>query len=188
MKRDVTMFKYSFSGKNYNITDNLKERTRSKIGRLEKLLPYDVDVNIKFGVNRQDHRIEVTIPLRRRMLRAEVTATDMLTALDQIVDVLEKQLIKYKNRIRDRYRKDASYKDELSLESISLDDGPINENPVTIDRTKHFPLKPMDAEEAVMEMEMLGHNFYMFRNGHTDLVNVVYKRENGSYGLIEPEY
>jgi putative sigma-54 modulation protein len=183
------MFRYTFTGKNYNITDSLKERTKTKIGRMEKLLPYDVDVNVKFSVNRQIHRLEVTIPLKQRILRAEESANEILTALDQIVDVLEKQLVKYKSRIRGRSRRDASFKEELNGEftvSDSLES--IDENPIVIDRTKHFPLKPMDAEEAVMEMEMLGHSFYVFRNGQSDLVNVVYKRNDGSYGLIEPEY
>ena len=180
------MLKFTFTGKNLVVTDALKERTVQKLRRLEKLLPDDTDVSVKFSLNRQNNRVEVTVPLRRRILRAEVTATDMYAALDSIIDVLEKQMVKYKSRVRSRSRRDASFKEELAYT------GDFAENPdegsIVIDRTKQFPLKPMDAEEAVMEMEMLGHSFYVFRNGRTDVVNVVYKRNDGTYGLIEPEY
>jgi len=110
----------------------------------------------------------------------------MYAALDSIVDMLEKQLVKYKNRIRSRSRRDASFKEEYEFAGEVPDSA--DEPPILIERTKQFPLKPMDAEEAIMEMEMLGHSFYVFRNGHTDVVNVVYKRNDGTYGLIEPEY
>jgi len=180
------MLNFTFTGKNLTVTDAMKERTIQKLSRLEKLLPFDADVNVKFSVNRQNNRVEVTIPLRRRILRAEVTATDMYSALDSIVDMLDKQMIKYKSRIRSRSRRDASYKEEFEFTGELAEN--VEESPIVIDRTKHFPVKPMDAEEAAMEMEMLGHSFYVFRNGHTDIINVVYKRNDGTYGLIEPEY
>jgi len=180
------MLNYTFTGKNLAVTDALKDRTIQKLGRLEKLLSFDADVSVKYSVNRQNNRVEVTIPLRRRILRAEVTANDMYSALDSIVDMLEKQMIKYKSRIRSRSRRDASFTEEFESTGSFAEN--IEESPIVIDRTKHFPLKPMDAEEAAMEMEMLGHSFYVFRNGQTDVVNVVYKRNDGTYGLIEPEY
>ncbi|MDR1539558.1 MAG: ribosome-associated translation inhibitor RaiA [Clostridiales bacterium] len=179
--------KYTFTGRNnFNITDELKERTQLKVGKLEKLLPEGAEAFVTYSVNKSHHRVEVTIPLKKRILRAEVTSNDMYSALDDIIDVLEKQMIKYKNRLRDRSRRDASYTEELGAYGNGSD--AYEESVIVIDRNKHFSLKPMDAEEAVMEMEMLGHSFYVFRNGATDLVNVVYKRENGTYGLIEPEY
>ncbi|MDR1558401.1 MAG: ribosome-associated translation inhibitor RaiA [Clostridiales bacterium] len=180
------MLKFTFTGKNLIVTDALKDRAMQKLGRLEKLLPFDADVNVKFSLNRQNNRVEVTIPVRRRILRAEVTANDMYAALDSIVDMLEKQMIKYKSRIRNRSRRDDSFREEFEYAGDVTEN--TDETPIVIDRTKQFPLKPMDAEEAVMEMEMLGHSFYVFRNGHTDIVNVVYKRNDGAYGLIEPEY
>ena len=180
------MLKFTLTGKNFTVTDALRERTLQKLGRLEKLFPFDAEVNVKFSINRQNHRIEVTIPLRRRILRAEVTANDMYGALDSVVDVLEKQMIKYKSRVRNRSRRDASFKEELEFTGGPVENA--DEIPIVIDRTKQFPLKPMDAEEAVMEMEMLSHSFYVFRNGRTDIINVVYKRNDGTYGLIEPEY
>ncbi|MDR3239182.1 MAG: ribosome-associated translation inhibitor RaiA [Clostridiales bacterium] len=179
--------KYTFTGKNISVTDALKDRTQQKLGKLEKLLPEEADVSVTYSVNRQINRVEVTIPLRKRILRAEVTANDMFSALDDVIDVLEKQLIKYKRRLRDRSRRDASFTEEFHA-LVEAEGDSQEESAVIINRTKHFPLKPMDAEEAVMEMEMLGHSFYVFRDGHTDLVNVVYKRADGTYGLIAPEY
>jgi putative sigma-54 modulation protein len=171
-----------------NLSDKLKERTISKLDRLGKLISENADVYVTFSVVKLENKIEVTIPLQKRILRAEVADTDMYNAIDSVVDILEKQMVKYKNRLRDKSRKNSSYKEELSVyptaEELSYDEGSMHK----IERTKKFALKPMDADEAVMEMELLGHSFYVFKNGETDEVNVVYKRNNGSYGLIEPEY
>lgn len=185
-KKGVVFMRYLFTGKNLTVSDALKERTMSKLGKLEKLLPKDASVQVTYSVNKLENKIEVTIPLQKRTLRAEVTDTDMYNALDSVVDVLEKQMLKYKSRLRDRSRKDNSFKDEFKMLFTSDDTPDTDER--KIEKSKKFALKPMDAEEAVMEMELLGHNFYVFRNGSSDEVNVVYKRNNGSYGLIEPEF
>ena len=178
--------RYSFTGKNITLTESLKDRAMHKLGRLEKLLPKDAEVSVIFSIIRQEHKVEVTIPLKKRVLRAEVKENDMYAALDSVIDVLEKQMKKYKTRLRDKRRKDASYNEENDY--LPPVEEAVDENTLVIERTKRFALKPMDAEEAVMEMELLGHNFYMFMNSLTDEVNVVYKRNNGTYGLIEPEY
>jgi putative sigma-54 modulation protein len=184
------MFRYTYAGKNFTVTDALKQRTENKLAHLQKLLAYDVDVKVNFSVDRQSHRIEVTIPLRHRILRAEESSGDMFTSLDQIEEALEKQLIKYKGRLRGRSRRgDASSTAELKGEVSPGDNSAdYEDNPIVIDRRKHFALKPMDPDEAAMEMELQQHTFYVFRNAQTDLVNVVYKRKDGTYGLIEPEY
>ena len=179
--------RFKYTGKNFQISDALKERVENKIGRLNKLFPGNAEVLITVGVVKTAHTMEVTIPLNKRILRAEVTADDLYHALDEIVDILEKQMVKYKGRLRDRSRRDNRFHEELA-------DIPPNEvenddfDAYSIEKTKRFALKPMDAEEAVMEMEMLGHNFFVFRNSVSDEVNVVYKRWNNTYGLIEPEY
>lgn len=180
--------RYQFTGKNMNLSDALKERTAAKLDRLHRLIPEDTDVYVTFSTIKLQNKIEVTIPLQKRILRAEVSDIDMFNAIDSIVDILDKQMVKYKNRLRDKSRKDSAYKEEFNYFS-STEDADNGENGIhKIERTKKFALKPMDSEEAVMEMELLGHSFYVFRNGETDEVNVVYKRNNGSYGLIEPEY
>jgi putative sigma-54 modulation protein len=188
--------RFTFSGKNVIVTEDLKEKCMKKIGRLERLFPPDAEVHVTFSVTKQENRIEVTIPLQRRMLRSEVSADDLYTAIDMSVEALDKQMVKYKRRIKDKSRRDTAFREEAS-EAASLPEpsepdvavgGGEDGDVIRIERSKKFALKPMDAEEAVMEMEMLDHVFYVFRNSLTEEVNVVYKRNNGSYGLIEPEY
>lgn len=179
--------RYSFTGKNTTVTDALKEKVSEKLKRLEKLVPEDASVVVTFSVIKLDHTIEVTVNLPKRILRAEVTSQDMYAAIDEVVDVLEKQMVKYKNRLRDKARRDTAFIDELKYFEPEAKEEKVEDDEVKIAKTKKFAIKPMDAEEAVMEMELLGHNFFVYRNSSSDDINVVYKRKNGTYGLIEPE-
>ncbi len=179
--------RYSFTGKNTTVTDALKEKVSEKLKRLEKLVPEDTSVVVTFSVIKLDHTIEVTVNLPKRILRAEVTSQDMYAAIDEVVDVLEKQMVKYKNRLRDKARRDTAFIDELKYFEPEAKEEKVEDDEVKIAKTKKFAIKPMDAEEAVMEMELLGHNFFVYRNSSSDDINVVYKRKNGTYGLIEPE-
>jgi putative sigma-54 modulation protein len=112
----------------------------------------------------------------------------MYIALDEVVDILERQMVKYRKRIKEKARRDVSFKEELRLVPDGYDiPAESDDGEIIIDKTKKFAMKPIDAEEAVVEMEMLNHTFYVFRNRETDEVNVVYKRKNGTYGIIEPE-
>lgn len=179
--------RYSIISKNITVTDALREKIVSKIDRINKLFPEETEVIVTLNVIKLDHTIEVTVKLPKRILRAEVTQPDMYAAIDEVVDVLEKQMVKYKNRLRDKSRRDNSFVAELhdfeNNNNENIEDGTLN-----IAKTKRFAIKPMDAEEAVMEMELLDHAFFVFRNSKTEEVNVVYKRKNGTYGLIDPEY
>lgn len=188
--------RFTFIGKNIAVSDAMKERTTKKIGRLEKLVPAAADVTVTFSVVKQDNTVEVSIPLGKRMLRAEVTKSDWFAAIDEIIDILERQMLKFKKRLKDKSRRDVSFKAEMaslddeaavSGEAGADADGEPQHPPIKIERTKRFALKPMDEEEAVMEMELLGHVFFVFRNAKSSDVNVVYKRKDGSYGLICPE-
>jgi len=188
--------RYSFTGKGITVGDALKQKTIDKIGRLERLLPEDAEIFITFTNIKNENKIEVTVPLSRGILRAEERDIDMHVAIDKIVDILEKQLVKYKGRMNRKAKREPDFKAGLNayftmaesagyeedLEEEEVKDG------IIIKRSKKFALKPMDAEEAVMNMELLGHSFFVFRNAQTDEVNVVYKRNESSYGLIEPEY
>jgi putative sigma-54 modulation protein len=180
--------KFSFTGKNTVVSDALKEKATQKIGRLERLLPDDAEIFVTFIVTKMDNKIEVTIPLYKRVLRAEVSTQDMYASIDEVVDVLERQMVKYKSRLKNKSRRDSSFKDEFRSAFPTGAEAEEEINEVFIQRSKKFALKPMDAEEAVMEMELLGHDFFVFRNGDSDEVKVVYRRKNGTYGLIEPEY
>ena len=177
---------YNFTGKNFVVSEELKEKCRTKLGRLERLFPNNCDAYVSFSAVKQENRIEVTIPLQRRILRAECSAADFYTAMDLAVDALDKQMVKYKNRIKDKSRRDSAFKEEATVYNNMQEEMAAEGDAIIIEKTKKFALKPMDAEEAVMEMEMLGHVFFVFRDSRSEEVNVVYKRNNGSYGLIEP--
>ena len=178
--------RYVFTGKNMTVAEGTKERTAQKLSRLEKLLPDDAEVYVTFSEHKHLTKMEVSIPMHKRVLRAEVSGDDISGCMDQAADILERQVVKYKSRLRDRRRRAVATNDELTFISAPEQEaGDTNE--IIITRTKKFALKPMDAQEAVMEMELLNHGFYVFRNSWTDEVNVVYKRNDGEYGLIEPQ-
>jgi len=179
--------RFVFTGKNMTVTEGIKEHTAKKLARLEKMLPDNVEVYVTFSENKHLTTLEVSVPLHKRMLRAEIVNEDALACVDQAVDVLERQIVKYKSRLRDRRRRSVATGDELSFleQEIAPEEAITPE--IIITRTKRFSIKPMDAQEAVMEMELLNHGFYVFRNSWTDEVNVVYKRKDGEYGLIEPQ-
>ncbi|MBR1737793.1 MAG: ribosome-associated translation inhibitor RaiA [Firmicutes bacterium] len=180
--------RYTFTGKNTTVTDGIREKFTAKLNRIAKLFPEDTTATVTISVVKLDHTIEVTVNLPKRVLRAEVTSQDMYSGIDEIVDILENQMIKYKNRLRDKSRRDNSFADELKAFALSEDDAPQeSDDSVKISRSKRFFVKPMDAEEAILEMELLGHNFFVFRDAKSEEINVVYKRKNGTYGLIEPE-
>ncbi len=180
--------KFTFVGKNIHVRDNLKEYTTKKISRLEKLFPPNVEVIVTCSAGKINNQVEVSIPLRGRNLRAQVSAKEFEMAIDEVVDILEKQMIKYKTRLKDKSRKDAAFREEIAYIAPHSEETAESEGAeIVIEKTKRFALKPMDAEEAVMEMELMGHNFFVFANRDTEEVNVVYKRNNGTYGLIEPE-
>ena len=181
--------RFVFTGKNMTVTEGIKERAQRKLGRLEKLLPDNADVHVTFSENRHLTKMEVSVPMHKRMLRAEVSDSDVSSCMDQAADILERQILKYKSRLRDRRRRSVATNDELSFLDVPAvePDAPAELPEIIITRTKKFALKPMDAQEAVMELELLNHGFYVFRNSWTDEVNVVYKRNDGEYGLIEPQ-
>ena len=180
--------RYNIIGKNIDVWDKTKEMVGKKMDRIAKLFPENTEATITLSLEKQVATVEVTIPMNKRYARAEVQDADMTAAMDKTVDILEGQVVRYKKRMRTKIRNGAdAYAAEYAAILVpeeDLDDEPL----VKIEKVKRFDVKPMDAEEAVMEMELVGHTFFVFRNGETDEVNVVYKRKNGTYGLIEPEF
>jgi putative sigma-54 modulation protein len=170
------------SGKNIDITDALRNMAESKLERIDKLFGSEVDAQVTMSVERNRQIVEITIPLKNGViLRAEEATNDMYISIDNAIDKLHKQLEKHKTRIERQYRGHQS----IRLENIpDVEDTEHDE--FRIVRTKRFPVKPMDPEEAVLQMELLGHAFFVFANSESDEVNVVYKRKDGNYGLIEP--
>lgn len=179
--------RFVFTGKNMTVTEGIKERATRKLSRLEKLLPDNAEVHVTFSENKHLTKMEVSVPMHKRMLRAEVSNSDVSSCMDQAVDILERQLVKYKSRLRDRRRRSVATSDELTFIEAPDTAEVADTQEIVITRSKRFALKPMDPQEAVMEMELLNHAFYVFRNSWSDEVNVVYKRNDGEYGHIEPQ-
>lgn len=174
--------KYQFRGKNIQVTEFIKEYVEKRIGKLEKYFENDPEAIITLIVEKDRQRVEVTIPINGFIVRGEEESSDMYSSIDMVVDKLEKQLNKYKTRFV-RKRNGLSIKD-LNQDRANTEE---LENPQVM-RTKRFAIKPMPVDEAIMQMNLLGHNFFVFSNADTEEVNVVYRRRDGNFGLIEPEF
>ena len=172
---------YTVSGKNIEITNGLREAVIDKLSKLERYFTPDTEVNVTLSVEKDRQRIEVTIPIKGTIIRAEQVSADMYASIDLVEDTIERQLRKFKNKLVDKKQNAMSLSQAFLAEEADYDDE------VKIVRTKRFAVKPMDVEEACIQMELLGHSFFVFRNAQTDEVNVVYKRRGNTYGLIEPE-
>ena len=173
-------------GKNIEVTDALRDYVAKRLGKLEKFFELD-DAQVTLLVERENHVVEVTIPINGMILRGEEETGDMYSSIDLVVDKLEKQLEKYKTKLLDRRPKNlqAPVRElpaDLLGQSNEAEDMP------RIVRTKRFAVKPMAVDEAVMQMNLLGHSFFVFTNADTEDVNVVYRRKDGNYGLIEPYF
>lgn len=173
--------KITISGKNIDVTEGLKAAVNEKLGKLEKYFTPDTNVIVTLSVEKERQKIEVTIPVKGNIIRSEQVSNDMYVSIDLVEEVIERQLRKYKNKIADKQQEAGNFQKEY-LEHDYLEDEDIQ-----IFRTKKFGMKPMYPEDACVQMELLGHTFFVFRNAETDEVNVVYKRKNNTYGLIEPE-
>ncbi len=174
---------YIISGKNIEVTDGLRAAVYEKLGRLEKFFTADTDCQVTFSVEKERQRIEVTIPLKGHIIRAEQSSDDMYVTIDLVVEVIERQVTRYKKKLVDKEQNSGYIQsDFFDVDDIDEDDE------VNIIREKKVVLESMYPEDACVQMELLGHGFYVFRNAKTDKVNVVYKRKGNTYGLIEPEY
>ena len=172
--------KVQMRGKNIEVTVALKEYVEKRLGKLEKYIDNLGDAQVTLTVEKDSHRIEVTIPINGMILRGEEATADMYASIDMVVEKLEKQIEKHKGKLVKRSGKNNS---EAKRAAVSSDeDGP------QVVRTKRFAIKPMAIDEAVLQMNLLGHSFFVFSNAETDQVNVVYKRKDGNFGLIEPTF
>ncbi|MCD8104734.1 MAG: ribosome-associated translation inhibitor RaiA [Lachnospiraceae bacterium] len=174
--------KFRISGKNIEVSDGLRMAIQDKLGKLERYFTSDTEIIVTLSVEKERQKIEVTIPVRGNIIRSEQVSNDMYVSIDLVEEVIERQLRKYKEKIIDRHQGGGNFRQEF----IEKESEPLDE--VQIIRTKHFGMKPMYPEDACVQMELLGHSFFVFRNVETEEVNVVYKRKGGTYGLIEPEY
>ena len=174
---------YMISGKNIDVTEGLKQAIYDKLGRLEKFFTEDTKAQVTLSVEKERQKIEVTIPMKGHIIRAEQVSDDMYVSIDMVAEIIERQVVRYKKKIIDQ-NQDAAYFQDRFLEEDDVEEF----DDIQIIRSKKFAVKPMYPEDACVQMELLGHSFFVFRNAETDEVNVVYKRKGNTYGLIEPEF
>lgn len=173
--------KVKIHARNIKLTEALKDTVEKKVLKLDKYFIEDIEAKVTLSVQKNRHIVEVLIPFNGICIRAEEATDDMYRSIDLVEEKLERQIVKYKKKLK---------KDEYSsvryptIESESIE---VEESDNKIVKVKRFDFKPMDAEEAVLQMELIGHNFFVYRDGETNETKVVYKRKDGHYGLIEPE-
>ncbi|WP_166243660.1 ribosome hibernation-promoting factor, HPF/YfiA family [Paenibacillus turpanensis] len=183
---------YIIRGDHFEVTEALKDYTQKKIKKLERFFNTPLDeANVTLSVVKNKHVVEVMIPLSGVMLRAEERSEDMYASIDKVLDKLERQVRKYKTKINRQFRQDrgkgALIKENFdNINSRAAEQAIEEDDELELVRTKRFTLKPMDIEEAILQMNMIGHDFFVFSNAVSNQVNVVYKRQDGKYGLIEP--
>ncbi len=180
--KGVVDMQYIISGRNIEVTEGLRSAVHEKIGKLERYFTPDTEVHVTLSVEKERQKIEITIPMKGNIVRAEQVSNDMYVSIDLVEEIIERQLRKYKNKLVDQKQAAASLSKAFVDEEIDEDDE------IQIIRSKRFAMKPMDPEEACIQMDLLGHSFFVFRNARTDEVNVVYKRKGNTFGLIEPEF
>lgn len=175
--------KFNIKGLNVNVYDPMRARIEKKLGKLSKFFPEDTVADVTLSSQKDDRIVEITIPLKGNLLRVEKASDDFVFSLDQALSMLERQLRRHRTKLIDRVQNQESFSSLFDVDDENLED----EETVKIEKVKKFDFKPMDPVEACLQMDMLGHSFFVFKNAETNEVCVVYKRNNGTYGLIEPE-
>ena len=179
----MEVMKFIISGKNIAVTEGLKTAVEDKLGKLERYFTPETEISVTLSVEKDRQKIEVTIPVKGNIIRSEQVSNDMYVSIDLVEEVIERQLKKYRTRLVGKKQlAEASFQPDF----IESDDEEESES-IKIVRSKKFGIKPMYPEDACIQMELSGHDFFVFRNAETDEVNVVYKRKGNTYGLIEPE-
>lgn len=172
--------KFVYSGKDV-YSDSLKDRAEKKLSKLERYFSQEPEAIVRFKQQRGGRNIcEITVSVNGLILRAEEDSNDMYLSIDRAVDKLESQIRRYRTKMGKQLREartEAPAEVEPVYEEASFD----------VVRTKRFAVKPMDVDDAITQMELLGHNFFLFLNAENDTMNVLYRRNDGSYGLLVPE-
>ncbi|MBI4536993.1 MAG: ribosome-associated translation inhibitor RaiA [candidate division NC10 bacterium] len=170
----------SVKGRNLEITDALRQYAEEKLGRLTKYLEQIVSASVVLSVEKHRQIAEVTLRVRELTIRAEESTGDLYSSIDLVAEKLERQILRYKERIVGHGVRGAARESRGAAGEPRLEEG------ARVVKTKRFAVKPTEIEEAILQMDLLGHSFYVFRNARTEEVNVLYRRRDGNYGLIEP--
>lgn len=180
--KGLDIMRITITGRNIELTEGLKGAVEEKLGKLEKYFTPETDVFVTLSVEKERQKIEVTIPIKGHIIRSEQVSNDMYVSIDLVEEVIERQLKKYRTKL---ISKKMNAAESFRTEFVEADESEDEE--IQIVRTKRFGMKPMYPEDACIQMELTGHDFFVFRNAETDEVNVVYRRKGSTYGLIEPE-
>ena len=175
---------FKIIGKNMEVTPTLQNAIERKLSKLERYFTSGTVIYVTLSVQKDRQIIEVTIPVKGNIIRSEQASTDMYVSIDLVEEVIERQLRKYKNKIVAKHQTGDNFREEF----FEDEDDVIEEGDIRIVKTKRFGIKPMYPEDACVQMELLGHDFFVFCNAETEEVNVVYRRKDGAFGLIEPEF
>ncbi|MBR5236504.1 MAG: ribosome-associated translation inhibitor RaiA [Clostridia bacterium] len=175
--------KLTMTGKQIELTQGLKDRIEDRFSKLDRYFQKETEAIITLSVQREKQVVEATVHSGGLIMRVEEATEDMYVSIDNAVDILERQIRKHKTRIEKKLKKENF--EAAALEQIPFGEAVEEEEEFKIVRKKRFATKPMSAEEAILQMNLLGHQFYIFNNDITGEPNVVYKRKNGDYGLIE---
>lgn len=179
-------------GRNLEVSPSLKNYAEGKIKKLNRYFDTIKEVQIEFSLEKttnlnKNQRVEVIIKVPKKTIRGEESSSDMYTSVDEVVEKLERQIKKYKEKLRKHMDK-SSLRKSSQEKLIKITESKILTQPSPIVKIKNFLMKPMDTEEAIQQMELLGHSFFIFLNSETEGINVIYKRKDGNYGLIQPEF
>ncbi|MGI6106576.1 MAG: ribosome hibernation-promoting factor, HPF/YfiA family [Lachnospiraceae bacterium] len=176
--------KYIITGRNLAITDSLRDAVEKKLGKLDRFFNPETVVYVTMSVQKDTQKVEVTIPVKGRTIRAEQASSSMYVSIDLVEEVIERQLKKYKGQLTQRWQSGENFSRAFMELEVPAEE---EEEEIKIAKVKKFAYKPMDPVEACLQMELLGHSFYVFTNSDTGATNVVYKRTDGTFGLIEPD-
>jgi putative sigma-54 modulation protein len=185
----------SITGKNLEVNDNIRKYVEKKIGRLDRYLPNIIDGRVELTVNEgaraaDDRQIaQVTLRTKNAILRAEEASGDIFASIDAVFDKMQRQADRYKGKRWAKRTEGAEVAELTGAEMLEEEEAVESEEEghLAIARVKRFPMTPMDEEEAIEQMELLGHDFYVFFNVNANQINVLYRRKTGDYGLIQPE-
>ena len=174
--------KLSVRGKNLEVTVALREYIEKRLEKLSRYFETPVTVQVLLSLEKEERKVEVTCFVESVVLRGVESNLDMYAAIDLVVDKIIRQIHKHKTRLAKRFRKETGFHIDVALvEPVQ------EEKELEVVKRKHFTVRPMSVEEAILQMNLLEHDFFMFFNDHTETMNVVYRRHDGKYGLLEPE-
>lgn len=175
------MATFTIRGKNIEVTPALRDYVEKKVGKVTKYFDNVGEITVLLTVSKDRHIVEVTVPVQGILLRGQEATMDMYTSIDLVIEKIERQIHKYKTKLAKRFREGSIRTELMTHPTIK----PVEDEDTVVIKTKRFVVKPMDVQEAIMQMNLLNHDFFVYRDAKTEDVNVVYRRKDGKYGLIE---